>query len=36
MWRAAALAVRKVVLAAVCTGARKSSTAISASAVPWV
>ena len=36
MWRAAALAVKKVVLAAVCTGARKSSTAISARAVPWV
>jgi hypothetical protein len=36
MWRAAALAVRNVVRAAVSSGAMKSSTCISASGVPWV
>src|SRR5437867_721182 len=36
MCRAAALAVRNVVRAAVSIGAMKSSTAISASGVPWV
>ena len=36
MWRAAARVVRNVVRAAVCTGAMKSSTAISAIGVPWV
>jgi hypothetical protein len=36
MCRAAALAVRNVVRAAVSIGAMKSSTAISVSGVPWV
>jgi hypothetical protein len=35
MWRAAALAVRNVVRAAVFTGAMKSSTPISAKGIPW-